>query len=160
MSLDLYQDELNAVDAGFLNRSVSYKKDTYGTFEDGLIVGRFAKLDSGSLDNLDNSSTPVIAGVVEYDPANAIENGTTFTPTGEGAIHQVNAISYGMVTVDVVSGDTPAKFGAVYAVNASGSGADFGKATTTSTDNVQVAGYFNREIKTGVWEIFVQITGA
>jgi len=34
------------------------------TFQDGLKAGRFAKLDTGSIDNFDGSATPVPAGVV------------------------------------------------------------------------------------------------
>jgi len=150
-------NEIVAVDAGVLNPNISFKADTYTTFEDGLIVGRFAKLDTGSLDNLDNSATPVIGGVVLRNTNNDIVEGNTFTNTGDGAMIEVDAITWGLVTVDVVDGDTPAKFGTVYAVNAAASGADFGKATTTSTDNVEVAGYFNREIKTNVWEVFIQL---
>lgn len=157
MALNTYREELYPVDAGVINPNAPYVRDTYSTFEDGLIGGRFAKLDTSSLDNLDGSATPVIAGVVEYRETKAVEDGNTYTNTGEGATHQVNVITWGKVTVDLVDGDTPAKFGTVYAVNASGSGADFGKATTTSTDNVEVAGYFNREIKTNVWEVFIQL---
>lgn len=150
-------NEINAVDAGVFNPNAPTKIDTYTTFEDGLIIGRFAKLDTGSLDNLDGSSTPVIGGVVLRNTNNDIIQGSTFTTTGDGAVISVDGITYGLVTVDVVDGDTPAKFGAVYAVNASGSGANFGKATTTSTNNVLVKGYFNREVKTNVWEVFIQL---
>lgn len=150
-------NEISRVDAGVLNPNISYKADTYTTFEDGLVIGRFAKLDAGSLDNLDGSVTPVIGGVVLRNTNNDIIQGNTFTTTGDGAVNEVDGITWGLVTVDVVDGDTPVKFGKVYAVNAAGSGADFGKATTTSTDNVEVKGYFNREIKTNVWEVFVQL---
>lgn len=145
------------VDGGVINPNLSFKADTYTTFEDGLKIGRFAKLDAGSLDNLDNSATPVIAGVVMRDTNNAIQSGETYTTQGDGAFFEVDAISWGLVTVEVVDGDTPAKFGAVYACNDSATPADYGKATTTSTNNVEVSGYFNREIKTNVWEVFVQL---
>lgn len=154
---DYTKTEIGAVEAGILNPNISYKADTYTTFEDGLVVGRFAKFDTGSLDNLDGSATPVIGGIVLRNTNNDILQGNTFTTTGDGAVNEVDGITWGLVTVDVVDGDTPAKFGTVYAVNAAGSGADFGKATTTSTDNVEVAGYFNREIKTNVWEVFIQL---
>jgi len=151
------EPQREAVDAGVFNPNSAHSINTYTVFEDGLVIGRFAKLDTGSFDNLDGSASPVIAGVVLRNTNNDIVQGNTYTTSGDGAMIQVDGITYGMVTVDVVEGDTPSKFDTVYAVNAAGSGADFGKATTTATDNVEVAGYFNREIKTNVWEVFIQL---
>lgn len=126
---------------------------SYDTYEDGLLAGRFAKLDTGSLDNLDGSATPAIAGVVLRNTNNPIEDGETF----EGDfLSQVDALRHGIVTVEVVAGDTPAKFGPVYAVNAAASGADFGKATTTSTDNVEIDAEWISEVTPGVWTIYMK----
>ena len=123
------------------------------TFEDGLIAGRFAKLDSGSIDNIDGSATPVIAGVplrlasmpVEGD---GIYNSLNLDPALYG---QIQYLRKGAITVSVVDGDTPTKFGQVYVSNAGD--ADDGKATTTNdASTVEATGFeFIMEIKPGVW---------
>lgn len=122
----------------------------FDNFEDGLIQGRFAKYDSGSLDNLDGSATPQIAGIARRLISGEI-GVSTYRTTGDIINSVSEVITTGMATVDVVTGDTPAKYGTAYAVNASGSGADFGKATTTSTDNVDSGWVFWKETSPNVW---------
>ena len=149
--------EIGDVDAGVINGVLPYKVDTYtANYNAPLNTGKFAII-SGNLANMDRTDTPVVAGLVLQSMVNAIENGETFVKTGEGAVYQVDVVSWGLATVAVKSGDTPAKFGAIYAVNSGSVDADLGKATTTATNNVTVKGYFNREIKTGVWEVFIQL---
>ena len=116
---------------------------TARTFENGLKVGHFAKLDTGSLDNLDTSATPVIAGVVLRNPAAPVEDGATVDADLYG---QVEYIRQGLVTVRVATGETPAQFGTVYADNATG------EATATNTD-IEVSGEFIEEVQDGVWLI-------
>ena len=150
--------EIGDVDAGVINGVLSYKADTYtANYNAPLNTGKFAIIKSGNLANMDSSATPVVAGLVLQSMVNAIENGETFVKTGEGAVYQVDVVSWGLATVAVKPGDTPAKFDAIYAVNSGVVDADLGKATITSTNNVAVKGYFNREIKTGVWEVFIQL---
>ena len=150
--------EIGDVDAGVINGVLPYKVDTYtANYNAPLNTGKFAIITNGNLANMDTTSTPVVAGLVLQSMVNAIENGETFVKTGEGAVYQVDVVSWGLATVAVKSGDTPAKFGAIYAVNSGVVDADLGKATTTPTNNVAVKGYFNREIKTGVWEVFIQL---
>ena len=149
--------EIGDVDAGVINGVLPYKVDTYtANYNAPLNTGKFAIIKNGNLANMDRD-TPVVAGLVLQSMDNAIENGETFVKTGEGAVYQVDVVSWGLATVAVKSGDTPAKFGAIYAVNSGVVDADLGKATTTSTNNVAVKGYFNREIKTDVWEVFIQL---
>ena len=149
--------EIGDVDAGVINGVLPYKVDTYtANYNAPLNTGKFAIIKNGNLANMDRD-TPVVAGLVLQSMVNAIENGETFVKTGEGAVYQVDVVSWGLATVAVKSGDTPAKFGAIYAVNSGVVDADLGKATTTSTNNVAVKGYFNREIKTDVWEVFIQL---
>lgn len=126
---------------------------SFDTYEDELRAGRFAKLDSGSLDNLDGSASPVVAGVVLRNTNNPIEDGATFE---QNFFAHVDTLRHGIVTVDVVDADTPVKFGTVYAVNASGSGADFGKATTNSTNNVEINAEWIEEVTSGVWTIYMK----
>jgi hypothetical protein len=116
---------------------------TARTFENGLKMGHFAKLDTGSLDNLDTSATPVIAGVVLRNPAAPVEDGAT---VDANLYDQVEYIRQGLITVRVATGETPAQFGAVYADNATS------EATATDTD-IAVSGEFIEEVQDGVWLI-------
>jgi len=118
-------------------------------FENLLKVGRFAKLDSGSLDNFDGSGSPVVAGVVLRNVAGPVEDGATVDNT---LYSQVEYIRQGLTTVRVKTGETPAMFGRVYASNAGD--ANDGMATATGTD-VDVNAEFIMEIQTGVWLIYV-----
>lgn len=111
------------------------------TFENGLKTGRFAKLGAGSLDNLDGSATPTIAGVVLRKVADALESGATIDAS---LYNQVEYLRAGLVTVDVKAGATPSKFGAVYASNTTG------EATATNTD-IATGAEFIEEVKPGVW---------
>ena len=148
--------EIANVGAGVLNPTLPHKISTYTVnYNSPLAIGRIAQIKAGKLANLDATATPVIAGLVLSSVVNPMENGNTFTQTGDAAVYQVDSLEWGLGTVDVVAGVTPAKFGKVYAVNTAG--ADIGKATTVSTGNVEVKGYFNREISPNVWEIFIQL---
>lgn len=117
------------------------------TFENGLVVGRFAKLDAGSIDNIDSSATPVIAGVVLRQAANPIENANTIDSTLNPQMEYLRA---GLVTVDVVAADTPAQFGAVFVKNTND--ADAGKATTVDDATTEPStAEFIQEVKANVW---------
>jgi hypothetical protein len=111
-------------------------------FEDGLKVGRFAKLDTGSIDNMDGSSTPVIAGVVLRNVAASVEAGTTIDKDLNSHVEYVRS---GLVTVEVKTGETPAQFGEVFADN---TGATAGLAATSG---IATGAEFIREEKPGVW---------
>lgn len=119
-------------------------------FEDGLKIGRFAKLDTGSIDNMDGSATPVVAGVVLRTASRAVEDGDTVGATLYG---QCEYMRQGMVTVAVKAGETPALFGTVYASNAGD--ADDGLATATDTD-IETTAEFIKEVKPGVWLIRIK----
>jgi hypothetical protein len=116
-------------------------------FEDGLKIGRFAKLDTGSIDNLDGSLTPVIAGVVVRSAARALEDADAVDKT---LYQQAEYMRQGLVTVGIKAGETPAKFGTVYASNAGD--ANDGLATATNTD-IEVSGEFIEEVTDGIWLI-------
>jgi hypothetical protein len=119
------------------------------TFEDNLKVGRFAKLDTGSIDNFDGSATPVIAGVVLRNVANPVEDAGVIDAD---LYSQVEYIRQGLVTVEVKSGETPTQFGRVYISNAGD--ANDGLATATNTD-VDANAEFIEEVDTNVWMIYV-----
>ncbi|MCT7908785.1 hypothetical protein N5915_04365 [Arcobacter lacus] len=150
--------QIGNVDAGVINQTLPAKVSTYtANYNAPLKTGKFAIIKTGNLANMDKSATPVVAGLVLQSVVNAIESGETFVKTGDGAVYQLDVLEWGLGTVDVKTGDTPTKFGKIYAVNSGSVDADLGKATTTATDNVEVKGYFNREIKAGVWEVFIQL---
>jgi len=112
-------------------------------YVDGLKVGRFAQYKAGELTNLDGTASPVIAGVVLRNVASPIEYGAVFN---KELVQQANYLRVGLTTVDVKDGETPTKFGAVYADNATG------EATATDTD-IATGAEFIQEVKDGVWLI-------
>lgn len=143
-------EESKKLGSGEVLRTKPYNVEAFSTFEDGLVMGRFAKYDTGSVDNLDGSSTPKIAGVVTRLIGGEL-GVNTYRKTGTLVDTVAEVMTTGFATVDVVSGNTPARYGIAYAVNASGSGADFGKATTTSTNNVDSGYVFWEKVDTNVW---------
>ncbi len=117
------------------------------TFEDAIKVGRFAKLDTGSLDNIDASAIPVVAGIVLRSAANALESDGTYDAAYTNI---VEFLRDGLATVEVVTGDAPAMFGPVFIHNLAD--ADAGKATTADTlDTEASTAEFIQEVKTDVW---------
>jgi hypothetical protein len=114
------------------------------TFEDGLKVGRFAKLDAGSIDNLDGSATPVVAGVVLRNVAAPVEAGASIDAT---LTDHVNYVRAGLVTVEVKEGEEPEQFAPVFASNEGD--ADDGLALADG--DVETGAEFIREEKPGVW---------
>ena len=122
---------------------------TATTFEDQLKYGRFAKLDTGSIDNMDGSATPVIAGVVLRNVANVVEDGDVIDSS---LYEQMEYLRQGICTVDVKTGETPALFDRVYVSNAGD--ANDGLATATNTDEA-VNAEFIMEIQTDVWMIYL-----
>jgi hypothetical protein len=115
------------------------------TFETGLKIGRFSKLDTGSIDNLDGSANPVIAGIVKRSLGNNITDLGTYTTANNT---QIAYVREGLMAVDVKTSETPALFGRVYVSNAGD--ANDGLATSTNSD-LPVSAYFIREIDTNVW---------
>lgn len=143
-------EESKKLGSGEVLRTRPYNVEAFSTFENGLVMGRFAKYDAGSVDNLDNSATPKIAGIVTR-LIGGEQGVNTYRKTGTLVDTVAEIMTTGFATVDVVSGNTPSRYGIAYAVNASGSGADFGKATTTSTNNVDSGYVFWEQVDTNVW---------
>ena len=141
------------VGAGSTLQAFTFDALNSQVFESGLIVGRFAKLDTGSLDNMDASATPVVAGVIKNEARYPMEDGSTITAS-IGSPVDVSYVRNGYVAVEVKTGDTPAMFGTVYADNTTSG--QYGRATTTSTSNIDVGAEFIKEIKAGVWLIRIK----
>ena len=133
--------------------SAPHSVQAFEVWEEGLVPGRFVKYDTGSIDLLDASATPLIAGVVRRKIASALEN-ATYTKLGIAPDQVAEVCNFGYVTVEVLAGDTPAKYQQVYAVNTAG--ANLGKATETATDNAIVPGcVFWEEKAPNVWLVLI-----
>lgn len=118
------------------------------TYENNLKSGLFAKIDAGSLDNLDASVTPVIAGVVLRDIVGAVEDAGAI-PSTRGYAEYVRA---GLVTVSAVAGESPSFGDAVYAHNAAG--ADQGKASVADdADTEPTTAEFIKDLGDNIWLI-------
>lgn len=109
-------EESKKLGSGEVLRTRPFNVEAFSTFEDGLIMGRFAKFDTGSVDNLDNSATPKIAGIVTRLIGG--ETGVnTYRNTGTLVDTVAEVVTTGFATVDVVTGATPVRYGIAYAVN-------------------------------------------
>jgi hypothetical protein len=130
-----------------------YNCSAFDVWEEGLVPGRFVKYDAGSIDLLDTSATPAIAGVVRRKISSALEN-LTYTKLGIAPDQVAEIVNFGFVSVEVLAGDTPARFQQVYAVNTAG--ANLGKATETATNNAIVPGCVFWEAKRpGTWLVLI-----
>ena len=137
-------EESSGLLAGEVIKSKPYNTEAFSVFEDGLVQGRFVKYDAGSIDNLDGSATPTIAGISRRLIGGEIGATTYTTADAAAEIH-----TFGFATVDVVAGDTPAKYGIAYAENQTAG--EYGKATTTSAGNVDSGFVFWEEVSANVW---------
>jgi hypothetical protein len=130
-----------------------YNCSAFDVWEEGLVPGRFVKYDTGSIDLLDTSATPVIAGVVRRKISSTLEN-LTYTKLGIAPDQVAEVVNFGFVSVEVLAGDTPARFQQVYAVNTAG--ANLGKATETATNNAIVPGaVFWEPKRPGCWLVLI-----
>jgi len=145
-------EESPGLSAGEVIKTKPNNIEGFETFENGAISGRFVKYDGGSIDMLDGSDTPKIAGVLKRKINNAI-GVDTYNTSGENVDQMAEVFNFGMGTVSIVSGNTPVKYGPAYAHNAND--ADAGKATTTSTSNAATGAIFWEEISTDVWLVLI-----
>jgi len=115
--------------AGEFIAASPYNVSAFERFENGLVEGRFVKFDTGRIDNMDGSATPVVAGIARRKITGEI--GTGIYSTSGLAIDQVaEIINFGFATVTVTDAASPARYEAVNFVNAAT--ADAGKATDAS----------------------------
>jgi hypothetical protein len=140
--------------AGEVITASPYNVSAFELFENGLVEGRFCKFDNGSIDNLDASGTPVIAGIVKRKITGEI--GTGIYSTSGMEIDQVaEVINFGFATVTVTGAARPSKYDQVYTVN--DVTADAGKATDSSGETIVNGAVFWEEKKTGVWLVRVMM---
>jgi len=119
------QDNPN-LGAGEFIAASPYNVSAFELFEDGLVEGRFVKYDTGSIDNMDGSASPVVAGIARRKITGEIGTGI-YSTTGQEIDQVAEVINFGFATVAVTDAADPAKYDAVQFVNATS--ADAGKAT-------------------------------
>lgn len=126
-----------------------HNTSAFDVFEDGLVEGRFCKFDAGSIDNLDASATPTIAGVAKRKVTGEIGTGI-YSTTGQEYDSVAEVVNFGFVTVDVTAAAVPTKYAQVYAHNVAD--AEAGAATQDATGTVAVPDCVFWEPKAdGVW---------
>lgn len=121
--------EVQDLPAGEVIKASPHNVSAFEVFEDGLIEGRFVKFDSGSIDLLDASSTPVVAGVAKRKVTGEIGSGI-YSTSGIEIDQVAEVINFGFATVTVTDAADPTKYDPVYAINAAT--AESGKATEDS----------------------------
>jgi hypothetical protein len=155
--------EVNQIEEGEVLSESPYNIDSYEKFEDGLVIGRFAKLDAGSVDNLDNSATPLIVGVPKRKVNKTIDSGVyVSTPVNGLADKNADIVNFGRVTVVLsdlaIAAATVTEGDPVYVVN-SATPALAGKVTDNSgeADAIAVTGaVFKKEKQSGIWIVTIQ----
>ncbi len=136
--------EIQEVGSGEVSTNNPFVITDHATYETGLLQGRFCKADSGSIDKLDGSATPYVAGIVKRNPSSAIEDGSTIT-TDNMPVAEV--CSFGFITVDPKGGEAaPAWGAAIFAENTNDANAGMalsvqgGNGVATNAKFVRVVG--------------------
>lgn len=141
--------EVNGSLAGEVITQSPHNVSAFEIFEDGLVEGRFVKYDTGSIDNLDASATPLIAGIAKRKITGEIGTGV-YSTSGQEIDQVAEVANFGFATVAVTDAAAPSKYDPVYTVNAAT--ADAGKATEDATGTLAVADVVFWEPKgAGVW---------
>ena len=112
--------------AGEVIKASPHNVSAFEVFEDGLIEGRFVKYDAGSIDNLDASATPTIAGIARRKLTGEIGAGV-YSTSGQEIDQVAEVINFGFATVTVTDAADPSRYDAVNVINADT--AERGKAT-------------------------------
>lgn len=157
------EDEVSQIEEGEVLSESPFNVDSFDKFEDGLVIGRFAKLDAGSVDNLDGSATPVIVGVPKRKVNKTIDSGVYVSVPVSGLADKVaDVANFGRVTVVLsdlaIAAATVTQGDPVYVVN-SATPALAGKVTDNNleADALLVTGaVFSREKKSGIWVVTIQ----
>ena len=141
-------EESIGLGSGEILKTKPYNTEAFSIFEDGLVQGRFAKYEAGSINNLNASTAPKISGISRRLIAG--ETGvSTYRNTGAIVDSAAEVHTVGFATVDVVAGVTPAKYGIAYAENQTVG--EYGKATTVATGNIDSGWVFWEKVATNVW---------
>ncbi|AUR91020.1 hypothetical protein NVP1154O_07 [Vibrio phage 1.154.O._10N.222.52.B12] len=121
--------EASDLPAGEVIKASPHNVSAFEVFQDGLIEGRFVKFDTGSIDILDASATPVIAGIAKRKITGEIGDGV-YSTSGIEIDQVAEVINFGFATVTVQDAAAPSKYDPVYTINLDS--AEAGKATQNS----------------------------
>ena len=149
-------NDVQQIFQGEVIQTSPYNVDSFDKFEDGLAIGKFAKLDTGSVDNLDGSATPLLIGVPVRKVNKALES-NTYDSTGTVVDKNANICNFGRITVEATSVAVPTVGAQVYVINGAAN-ADNGRVTQNAgeTDALIVTGaIFKEEKQTGVWVVTI-----
>jgi len=154
--------EVIQVEEGEVISTSPHNIDSYDKFEDGLVIGRFAKLDAGSVDNLDGSATPLIVGVPKRKTNKDLASGVYISDPASGSIAGLtdkvaDIVNFGRATVVMsdlaIAAGTAIEGAQVYVVNS----ADpllAGKVTDNSLEAgalIATGVTFKEEKQSGIW---------
>ncbi len=123
--------------AGELISASPYNVSAYEVFENGLVEGRFVKYDTGSIDNLDASATPLIAGISKRKVTGEIGTGV-YSTTGTAIDSVAEVINFGFATVSTAAAADPSKYEAVQFINVAGAEAGMATEQAVATGIVNV----------------------
>lgn len=115
--------------AGEVIKASPHNVSAFELFEDGLVEGRFVKFNSGSIDKLDGSATPVIAGIAKRKITGEIGPGI-YSASGAEIDQVAEVINFGFATVTVTDASSPKKYDDVNVIN--DATAEAGKATESA----------------------------
>ncbi len=149
-------ERVSDLPAGEVIEASPYNVSAYEVFENGLVQGCFAKFESGSVDSLDGSAAPTIAGVAKRKVTGEIGPGV-YSTSGQAIDSVAEIIDFGQCTVSITDAATPTKFDPVYVINAAG--ADAGKITQDSgaTGALLLEDVVFWEVKaSGVWLVRIK----
>lgn len=143
--------------AGEVIKSAPYDVQSYPNFAEGLKAGRFCRIASGELKNLDGSETPVLVGIPRRKVTGDIASASFYTKQGQGFDAVAEVIEYGYATVEIASTASPSKRAAVNIINkADDTTGDNGRATEEAVTTGIIASdgcIFWEEKSPGVWLI-------
>lgn len=148
---DTVLQEVRDLPAGEVIAASPYNVSAFEIFQDGIVEGRFVKFDSGSIDKLDGSATPTIAGVAKRKVTGEIGSGV-YSTSGQAIDQVAEVVNFGFVTATATDAATPTKYAPVYVINADT--AEAGKVTQDSgaTGALLLEDAVFWEVKsTGVW---------
>ena len=137
--------------AGEVITASPYNVSAFELFEDGLVEGRFCKYDTGSIDNMDGSASPVVAGIARRKITGEIGTGI-YSTSGQEIDQVAEVINFGFATVTVTDTADPSKYDDVNVIN--DGTADAGKATDADVaTGIVIAGdvVFWEQKAAGVW---------
>ncbi|AUG84892.1 hypothetical protein Athena1_0042 [Vibrio phage Athena1] len=121
--------EVSDLPAGEVIKASPHNVSAFEVFQDGLIEGRFVKFDTGSIDNLDASASPIV-GIAKRKVTGEIGSGV-YSTSGIEIDQVAEVINFGFATVTVQDAAAPSKYDPVYAINLDS--AEAGKATEDSS---------------------------